>query len=75
MLVGQVSCNKSYPPGPAVGHNLSDAFGRIVLLSYTENPFDLSPVPDHVRLWCCVRTQDTQHRTKTPQAVHEPLLH
>lgn len=68
--------DKSYPPGPAVGHNLGDAFGRIVLLSHAEDPFDLSPVPDHVRLLRWVRRRpDTQRRTETPLADHEPLLY
>lgn len=64
------------PPGPAAGHDLGDAFGCIVLLGHAEDPLDLSPapVPVHVCLLRCVRTQATLRRTeKPPLDTAEPL--
>ncbi len=54
------------PPGPAVGHDLCDSFSCIVLLSYAEDPLDLSPIPDHICWLRCVRTLGTLRCTETP---------
>lgn len=43
---------QTHPPRSAVRHDLRDAFGRVILLRHTENPFDLSP-PDHVSRGVC----------------------
>lgn len=55
------------PPSSAVGHDFGDAFGSIVLLGHTEDPLDLSPAPDHVRLFCSVCTPAALCGTEKPR--------